>query len=98
MTEHRQITAQWLFILGEGRVVIKGLTEEPLMLTSTESRNLGGMAQYADMADAAEKILIWLLESGIEEAKAVEMITDFCKRAQDEETMSGLLKAFGRGF
>jgi hypothetical protein len=98
VAEDRKIFAEWVFILGEGRVMIHGLTDEPMMLTSGEARGLATLEPFADMSDAASKVLIWLMESGVEEGKAVEMVIDFAKKAQDKQTMSSLIQTFGGRF
>lgn len=95
MSEDRQIRAQWMVVLGEGRVLVHGLTEEPIMLTPVEARGLSQLELYADMADAAPKILGWLLEHDLPEEKVVEMAADLGKKANDRKTMATLLKAFG---
>jgi hypothetical protein len=97
VTENRKLTAQWMLVLGEGRVLVHGLADDPIMLTPDEARGLSQLELYADMADAAPKIMGWLLEHGIAEDKVVEMAADLGKKANDRKTMATLLKVFGSG-
>jgi hypothetical protein len=98
MSEDREIKAQWAYVLGEGRVIVYGLTEAPLVLTPQEAENLAGLEHHAKMAKTAPQIMAWLEGHGLPEEKVSEMLGDLALKAQTNETMSGLLKAFGNRY
>lgn len=95
MSEDRPIRAQWTYVLGEGRVIVYGLTEKPLILTPKEAEDLGGLQHHADMAKAAPVIMEWLTQGLEDEETAAKLLVELAQKAQSKDSMKALLKAFG---